>query len=205
MLETYKYALKSSLKPQHPIDSAFCSVVAYATIQQRHQIFSCKSIVNKAMKNCLQNAKCCIDSSVQTLFSVLSWGTFGSGCSLQSSGVWCHELCSPRFGIILTFLSADHLRLDGYSHDWCLSRAVWVGLGFWLNHSRTLTEQSWRQSCAPTVSIVLLDCKTLGTLLRSWGLYIRFSLNKFLCLAPVLLSQLQKNTPTAHPVWPLCY
>lgn len=29
-------------------------------------------------------------------------------------------------------------------------------------------------------AIVLLDCKTLGTLLRSWGLYIRFSLITFL-------------------------
>lgn len=178
--------------------------MAYATIQQRHQIFSCQSIVNKAM-NCLLNAKCCIEValSVQTLFWVLSWGTFGSGCSFWS--------LVPRALFTKIWRNSDILvcrsSQAGWVQPWLMSQQSCLS-GFRVlveplkDIDRAVLKPILCTNCVLR-AIVLLDCKTLGTLLRSWALYVRFSLNKFLCLAPVLLSQLQKNTPTAQPVWPL--
>lgn len=62
-----------------------------------------------------QTLKYCIELSTQTLHLISSWSTFGSGYSLRPSGLWYYKLCKPGFGDILTFFSADplKLRLDG--------------------------------------------------------------------------------------------
>ena len=49
--------------------------------------------------------------SIQTLYSVLCWSTFGSDNSLQSSWVWRYKLGTSVFGEFLPFFSADPLRL----------------------------------------------------------------------------------------------
>ena len=55
--------------------------------------------------------KIIIFTSIQTLYSVLCWSTFGSDYSLESSWVWCHKLGTPVFGEYLPFISADPLKL----------------------------------------------------------------------------------------------
>ena len=42
-----------------------------------------------------------IDISIPTLYSVLSWSTFGSDYSLKSSWVWPDKLCTPEFWDLL--------------------------------------------------------------------------------------------------------
>jgi hypothetical protein len=50
--------------------------------------------------------------SIQTLYSVICWSTFGRDYSLKSSWVWCYKLGSPVFGEFLPFFSADPLKLS---------------------------------------------------------------------------------------------
>ena len=64
-----------------------------------------------------------IDISIQTLYSVLSWSTFGTNYSLESSWVWCDKFCTPGFGDFLPFFFANpfklrqvECRLSGDSH-----------------------------------------------------------------------------------------
>ena len=62
--------------------------------------------------------------SIQTLFSVLSWSTYGSDYSLDSSWVWRYKLGTPLFGEFLPFFSADPLKLcqvgwGGSLHSYC--------------------------------------------------------------------------------------
>ena len=60
------------------------------------------------------------DMSIQTLYSVLSWSTFSSHYSLDSSWVWCDRLCKPGFGEISAILlcrSSQAVRLNG-SGQW---------------------------------------------------------------------------------------
>ena len=52
-----------------------------------------------------------IYKSIQTLYSVLRWSTFGSNYSLECSLVWRFKLGTPVFGDILPFFSADPLKL----------------------------------------------------------------------------------------------
>jgi hypothetical protein len=49
--------------------------------------------------------------SIQTLYSVLIWSTFGSDYSLESSWVWRYKLGTPVFVEFLPFFSADPLNL----------------------------------------------------------------------------------------------
>ena len=49
--------------------------------------------------------------SIQTLYSVLCWSTFGSDYNLESSWVGCYKLGTPVFGKLLPFFSADPLKL----------------------------------------------------------------------------------------------
>ena len=49
--------------------------------------------------------------SIQTLYSVLCWSTFGSDYSLESSWVWRFKLGIPVFGEFLPFFSADPRKL----------------------------------------------------------------------------------------------
>ena len=49
--------------------------------------------------------------SIQTLYSVLCWSTFGSDYSLESSWVWCCKPGTPVFGEFPPFFSADPLKL----------------------------------------------------------------------------------------------
>ena len=52
-----------------------------------------------------------IDISIQTLYSVLSWSSFGSEYSLESSWVWRNKLSTPEFEDFLPFFSTDLLKL----------------------------------------------------------------------------------------------
>ena len=52
-----------------------------------------------------------IYTSIQTLYSVLCWSTFGSDYSLESFGVWRFKLGTSVFGEFLPLFSADSLRL----------------------------------------------------------------------------------------------
>jgi hypothetical protein len=65
--------------------------------------------VSKFMKN--TKLKYHIYISIQTLYSVLRWSTFGSDYCLKSSWVWCWNLGTPVFGEFLPFFSADPLKL----------------------------------------------------------------------------------------------
>ena len=49
--------------------------------------------------------------TIQTLYSVLCWSTFGSDYSLESSWVWRYNLGTPVFGEFLPFFSACPLKL----------------------------------------------------------------------------------------------
>ena len=57
------------------------------------------------------NLKYYIYLSIQILYSVLCWSNFGSDYSLKSSWVWRYKLGTPVFGELLTFFSADPLKL----------------------------------------------------------------------------------------------
>ena len=57
------------------------------------------------------NLKYDILISIQTLYSVLFWNTFGSDYSLKSSWVWRYKLGTPVFGEFLPFFSTDPLKL----------------------------------------------------------------------------------------------
>ncbi len=50
--------------------------------------------------------------SIQTLYSVLSWSTFGSNYSLESFWVWHNKLCTPGLGDFLTFFFANPLKFS---------------------------------------------------------------------------------------------
>ena len=52
-----------------------------------------------------------VDISIQTLYSRLSWSTFGTDCSLESSWVWRDKLCTPGCGDFLPFFSTNPLKL----------------------------------------------------------------------------------------------
>ena len=58
-----------------------------------------------------QQLKCHIYISIQTVYSVLCWSTFGSDDSLEYSWVWRYKLGTPVFGEFLPFFSADPLKL----------------------------------------------------------------------------------------------
>ena len=49
--------------------------------------------------------------SIQTLYSVLCWNTFGSDYSHESSWAWHYKLGPPVFGEFLPFFSADPIML----------------------------------------------------------------------------------------------
>jgi hypothetical protein len=52
-----------------------------------------------------------LHKSIQTLYWVLCWSTFGSDYSLKYSWVWRYKLGTPVFGEFLSFFSADPLKL----------------------------------------------------------------------------------------------
>ena len=57
----------------------------------------------------IKKLKLIIYISLQTLYSVLCWSTFGSEHS--DYWVWCYKLGTPVFGEFLPFFSADPLKL----------------------------------------------------------------------------------------------
>ncbi len=112
--------------------------------------------------------------SIQTLYSVLSWSTFGSDYRLKSFWVWRNKLCTPGLDF-LPFFFANPLKLDQVG--W--GPSVDSQLGLWLGHSRTFTELSLSHSCiALTVCLGLLSCWKVNfqPSLRSRVLWNRFSL-----------------------------
>ena len=84
--------------------------------------------------------------SIQTLYSVLCWSTFGSDYSFASSWVWCYKLGTPVFGEFLPFFSADPLKLCqvwwGASLHSYFQVSLEIGFksGLWRCHSRTCPE-----------------------------------------------------------------
>ena len=62
--------------------------------------------------------KCYNYISVQSLYSVLCWSTFGSDYSLESSWVWRYKLGTPEFGEFLPFFSVDPLKLCQVLHSY---------------------------------------------------------------------------------------
>ena len=63
--------------------------------------------------------------SIKTLYSVLSWSTFGSDYSLKSSWVWRNKLCTLEFRDFLPFFSADPLTLQRRMADQSPSPCHW--------------------------------------------------------------------------------
>ncbi len=49
--------------------------------------------------------------SIQTLYSVLSWSTYGRNYSLESFWVWHNKICTPGLGDFLTFFFANPFKL----------------------------------------------------------------------------------------------
>ena len=146
--------------------------------------------------------------SIQTLFLVLCWSTFGNDYSLKSSCVWCYKLGTPVFGEFLQFFS---VRLDGERRCTDIFRSLQrcsIGFksGFWLGHSRTFRDLSQSHSC-----IILAVC--LGSLscwkvnlhpsLRSWELWSRLSSRISLYFAPfifpLILTILSVPASEKHP------
>ena len=130
--------------------------------------------------------KCHIHISIQTLYSVLCWSTFGSDYSFKSSWVWLYKLGTPVFVEFLPFFSADPLKLSQVGWGVSLHSYFQVSpemldrfkSGLWLGHSRTFRDLSRSHSC-----VVLAVCLgslsrykwNLGPSLRSWALWSRFS------------------------------
>ena len=111
-----------------------------------------------------------IRGSIQTLYSVLWWSTFGSDYSLEASWVWRYRLGTPAFGEFLPLFSVDPLKL------------CQVGWGALLGHSRTFRDLSRSPYCIVLdVCLGSLSCwvvvltVNLRLSLRSWALWSRFS------------------------------
>ena len=101
--------------------------------------------------------------SIQTLYSVLCWSTFGSNYSLRSSWVWRnkHLYLGSFLHSSLQILSSS-VRLDGERCCTAIFRSLQrcsIGLksGLWLSHSRTFRDLFRSHSC-----VVLAVC--LGSL-----------------------------------------
>ena len=167
------------------------------------------------MKNKNEKLKYHIHISIHTLYSVLSWSTFGRDYSFESSWVWTQPALHTwiwGFSAILICRSSQTLS------DWMgtingqpfsgLSRDVWLGScqGSGWGHSKTFTELSLNHSCfVLAVCFGSLSCwmRTFGASLRSWAL----SFNKYISVRITLLRsafpqpwpfpQSLKNTPTA--------
>ena len=123
--------------------------------------------------------------SIQTLYSVLCWSTFGRDYSLESSWVWHYKLGTPVFGEFLPYYYAYLLNLCQVGWGVSLHSYFQVSpemidqfkSGFWRGLSRTFRNLSRSHSC-----VVLAVC--LGSLsswkvnlhpsLRSWVIWSRF-------------------------------
>ena len=72
--------------------------------QKQGFINLCKFITNKKLKYTFY-------ISIQTLYWVLCWSTFGRDYSIEYSCVWCYKLGTPAFGEFPPFFSVDPLKL----------------------------------------------------------------------------------------------
>ena len=175
------------------------------TKQKRFFIYFCQKITNKIKYH--------IYISIQTLYSVLCWSTFGSDHSIESSWVWRYKLGTPAFGEFLPFFSADplKLRLDGERCWTAIFRSLQrclIGLksGLWLGHSRTFKNLSRSYSCVVlAVFLGSLSCwkVNLHPSLRSWVLWSSFSsrisLYLDLFVFPSILTCLPVPAAEKHP------
>ena len=125
-------------------------------------------------KNIYKNVlKYYIYISIQTLYSVLCWSTFGSDYSLESSLVWRYKNGTPVFWEFLPFFSVDPLkrcvRLYGELHCIAIFRSLQrCSIGFksrlCVGHSRTFVDLSQSHSC-----VVLAVCLGSWTFAPVWG------------------------------------
>ena len=121
--------------------------------------------------------------SVQTLYSVPCWSTFGSNYSLESSWVWRYKLGTPVFGEFLPFSCFFSNRvqiraLAGQLKD--IQRLVPKPLLCCLG-------------CVLKV-IVLLESEPRPSL-RSWALWSRFSSRISLYFAPFIFTSILTSLP----------
>ena len=91
-----------TLQPNSKNDYIVFSVVNLHTIPHNDKAKTGLDIFAHLFKKYIYH----ISISIQTLYSVLCWSTFGSDYSLESSWVWRYKL-----GEILPFISADPLKL----------------------------------------------------------------------------------------------
>ena len=149
--------------------------------------------------------------SIQTLYSVLCWSTFGSDNSLEYSWVWRYKLGTPVFGEFLPFSSADPLKLceAGWGaslHSYFqVSAEMFDGVKVWalavpLKDLQRLVPKpllSWL-GCVLRV-VALLE----GEPCPVWGLRSRFSSRISLYFAPFIfpsiLTSLHVPAAEKHP------
>ena len=151
--------------------------------------FFCQCIPEPSQKNYIY-------ISIQTLYSVLCWSTFGSDYSLESFWVWLYRLCTPVDPLKLRQVGwraslHSYFQVSPKMFD---QVQVWL----WLGHSRTFRDLSRSHSC-----IVLAVC--LGSLscwmvnlrprLRSWALWSRFSSRISLYFAPFIFPSILTSLP----------
>ena len=129
---------------------------------------------------------------IQTLYSVLSWSSFGSDYSLKSSWVWCDKLCTPGFwGFSAILLCRCSQALSGWMGTVggqpfsCLSRDVklswsqgsgWATQGHSNSHSCAILAVCWGSLSYWKVN--------LQPSLRTRALWSRFLLRISLYFAP---------------------
>ena len=130
--------------------------------------------VDRNVCKCIKSKKRKYDIyiSIQTLYSVLCWNTFGSDYSHEPSWVWLCKLGTPVFGEFNPFISADILKI-------CLQRcSIGFKSGLWQGCSRTFRDLS-RSHCCVVLAVCLgsLSCwkVNLHPSRRTWALWSRFS------------------------------
>ena len=154
-----------------------------------------KCLLSKCIKN--EKLKYPIVISIQTIYSVLSWSTFGSDYNLEPSWVWRNKLFTPGFGDVLPFFSADPLK---FRHDgWrpsvdrhfeispemldCLQARALAGP---LKEIHRVVPKPLLHclGCVLRVIVLLEGKPSAQSERRSWALWTRFSLRISLYFAP---------------------
>ena len=113
-----------------------------------------------------------IHISIQTLYSVLCWSTFGSDYRLVSSWVWRYKRVTPEFVEFLPIFSADplkHCQVEwGESIHSYFQPLQRCSIGFkselWLCHSRTFRDLSRSHSCVVLSVCLGSSSEVLGAL-----------------------------------------
>ena len=144
--------------------------------------------------------------SIQTLYSVLCWSTFGSDYSLESSCVLCYNLVHLYLGSFshssLQIISIS-IRLDGDLCGTAIFRSLQrCSIGYksrpWLGHSRTFRDLSRSHSCIVlAVFLGLLSCwkVNLHPSLRTCSRALRNSLKISLYFAPFIFPWIRTGLP----------